>query len=101
MYWTVGAVREGDVLDYLRWVRGSSNLMPRLTGPIAKHGPPGAAAKKRRALARWPPKLWFGGLWGGLQHPFVKHEPLKEELSKQTLWEEGLLIHSLGGFGWI
>ena len=77
MYWTVGAVREGDVLDYLRWVRGSCNLMPRLTGPIAKHGPPGAAAKKRRALARWPPKSWFGGLWGGLKHPIVKHEAPK------------------------
>ena len=27
--------REGEVDDYLRWVRGSSKIMPRHTGPIA------------------------------------------------------------------
>ncbi len=49
---TVGAVREGDVLDYLRWVRGSGNLMPHLAGPIAKKG------------------LWRGQ--GGLKRPLKK-----------------------------
>ena len=33
---TVVQEREGEVLAYLRWVRGSSNLMPRHAGPIAK-----------------------------------------------------------------
>ena len=38
MYWTVVEDREGEVLDYLRWARGSGYLMPRLAGPIAKKG---------------------------------------------------------------
>ena len=59
MKWTVGAVREDEVDDYLRWVRGSGNLMPRHAGPIAKKG----------ALAKM---MFSEGLWrglGGLKHP--------------------------------
>ena len=40
MKWTVGAVREDEVDDYLQWVRGSGNLMPRHAGPIAKNAAP-------------------------------------------------------------
>ena len=48
MYWTVGAKLGDEVVDYMRWVRGSGNLMPHLAGPIAKHGQ-GAAAILCRA----------------------------------------------------
>ena len=43
MYCSVDAKLEEEVLAYLRWVRGSGNLMPRHAEPIAKKGP-GAAA---------------------------------------------------------
>jgi len=36
MYWTVDAKLGDEVDDYMRWVRGRSNLMPRHAGPIAK-----------------------------------------------------------------
>jgi hypothetical protein len=39
------------------------------------------------------------GALGGFEAHLVKHGPLKEGLSKQTLWEEGLLSYSLGGLG--
>ena len=39
------------------------------------------------------------GALGGFEAHLVKHGPLKEGLSKQTLWEEGLLSYSLGALG--
>ena len=50
VYWTVDAVRGGEVVDYLRWVLGAAAKNAALSPePIAKkgpeiHGPPGAAA---------------------------------------------------------
>ena len=97
MYCSVVHEREGEVVAYLRWVRGSGKLMPRHAGTIAnKHL---GQQQNYAALSPGGSYVLVWGLGGGFQTHSQKTHLIKETLQESTLSKGGALLFWVGGWG--